>query len=387
MSNKKSKAERRRDNDLAFLPTFFMMKFWSFQRLRKLCLGIAWNLPWRLFICACLPERNFVERSAEQSPASSSNTSPWFRTKGAVTAAGDLVLLLTTDLKRYVLSLQPHQEFHCHLGIFPHDNLLGQPLGGTVTSSLGHDALLLEPSLEDLIRHLRRGTQIIYPKDAAYLVHRLNLRAGSRVIEAGTGSGGLTCALAWTVAPTGTVYSYETRLETHGLARNNLETVGLLPYVQLFHGDIAQGFRQEMVDALFLDVRTPWKYLPQAWAALRPGGFFAGLLPTANQVIELLEGLDQQGFVDMAVEELLLRTYKPVPDRLRPDDTMNAHTGFLVFARSVQRTVEPARWQAKERQRYRARLQTQAEIAASAERTAAERAQGGKKYPPLPLPE
>ncbi len=327
-----------------------------------------------------------MERSAEQLPISAS-TSPWFREKEAVTALGDLVLLLTTDLKRYIITLRPHQEFHCHLGIFPHDSLLGQPLGSTVTSSLGYDALLLEPSLEDLIRHLRRGSQIIYPKDAAYLVQRMNLRAGSRVIEAGTGSGGLTCALAWSVAPTGIVYSYETRLEAHNLARNNLESVGLLPYVQLFHGDIEQGFRQEMVDALFLDVRTPWEYLPQAWAALRPGGFFAALLPTTNQVIALLDALDQQGFVDIAVEELLLRTYKPVPDRLRPDDMMNAHTGFLVFARSVLRGVDTSRWQAKERQRYRARVQTQAEIAAHEERSAAERAQGGKKYPRLPLPD
>jgi tRNA (adenine57-N1/adenine58-N1)-methyltransferase len=312
--------------------------------------------------------------------------SPWFRPKGAVTAAGDLVLLLTTDLKRYVLKLQAHQELHCHLGIYAHDALIGKPLGGVVQSSLGYEALLLEPSLDDLIHHLRRGTQIIYPKDAAYLVHRLNLRTGCRVIEAGTGSGGLTTALAWAVAPTGIVYSYETRLETHNLARNNLESVGLLPYVRLYHGDIAGGFQQSGVDALFLDVRAPWDHLEQVRAALRPGGFFAGLLPTTNQVSELLMALEAGGFVDVAVEELLLRTYKPVPDRLRPDDNMTAHTGFLVFARAIDPTVDASRWHAKERQRYRARLQTQAEIAAEESRRAADRAGGGKKYPRMPLP-
>jgi tRNA (adenine57-N1/adenine58-N1)-methyltransferase len=312
--------------------------------------------------------------------------SPWFAPKKAQTTAGDLVMLLTSDHKRYVVKLRAHQELHCHLGVYRHDDLIGRRLGVAVQSSLGHDALLLEPSLTDLIQHLKRGTQIIYPKDAAYLVHRLNLRAGSRVIEAGTGSGGLTTALAWAVAPTGMVYSYESRIETHRLARNNLEAVGLLSYVQLFPTSIDQGFQQSEVDALFLDVRTPWQYLQDVRQALRLGGFFASLAPTTNQVSALLLGLEQQGFVDIAVEELLLRAYKPVPDRLRPDDMMNAHTGFLVFARCVEQTIDSSRWHAKERQRYRARLQTQTEIEAEEARRAADRAQGGKKYPPLPLP-
>jgi tRNA (adenine57-N1/adenine58-N1)-methyltransferase catalytic subunit len=327
-----------------------------------------------------------MSNTAELLEAPNSVTSPWFRLKSDVTTAGDLVLLLTTDLKRFVIHLRARHEFHCHLGIFSHDALIGQALGTTVQSSQGHDALLLEPSLEDLIHHLKRGTQIIYPKDAAYLVHRLNLRAGCRVIEAGTGSGGLTTALAWAVAPTGLVYSYEVRAETHRLARNNLESVGLLPYVRLVQGTIDDGFQQTGVDALFLDVRMPWRYLDPVRAALRLGGFFASLVPTTNQVTELLLGLEEQGFIDIAVEELLLRTYKPVPDRLRPDDMMTGHTGFLVFARCVDSQIDTARWHAKDRQRYRARLQTQAEIQAEEARRATDRASGGKKYPPLPLP-
>jgi tRNA (adenine57-N1/adenine58-N1)-methyltransferase len=331
-----------------------------------------------------------MERTdSAQHPLSPAHTtaSGWFRPKGTTTAVDELILLLTNDLKRYVVKLRPHQELHTHLGIFTHDGLIGQPWGGAVTSTMGHAALLLEPSLDDLIHHLKRGTQIIYPKDAAYLVHRLNLRSGSRVIEAGTGSGGLTTALAWAVAPSGVVYSYEIRSETHRLARKNLESVDLLPFVHLFEGSIDAGFQQTGVDALFLDVRMPWKYLAEVRAALRLGGFFASLLPTTNQVSELLFGLEAGGFIDIAVEELLLRTYKPVPDRLRPDDTMNAHTGFLVFARCVDRTIDAARWHAKERQRYRARLQTQAEIEAETARRAVDRASGGKKYPPLPLPD
>lgn len=325
-----------------------------------------------------------LEIQSERTEGSASN---WFKPRSNLALEGDLVLLVTNDLKRYVVKLKPHHGLHTHLGIFYHDQVIGQRLGTAIPSTTGHAALLMEPALEDLIHYLKRGTQIIYPKDAAYLVHRLNLRAGAQVIEAGTGSGGLTTALAWAVAPTGIVYSYEMRAEIHQLARNNLESIGLLPYVRLFQATIDDGFRQTDADALFLDVRMPWKYLPQVRAALRLGGFFASLVPTTNQVSELLMGLEEHYFADIAVEELLLRAYKPVPDRLRPDDNMNGHTGFLVSARCMDTSVNTARWHAEDRQRYRARVQTQTMIAAEEERRAAERQSGGKKYPPMPLPD
>ncbi|HMN29684.1 MAG TPA: hypothetical protein PKE45_16155, partial [Caldilineaceae bacterium] len=103
----------------------------------------------------------------ESTSSGQGSASGWFQAKSATTAAGELVLLLTSDLKRYVVKLQAGRDLHCHLGIFTHDGLIGQPWGGTAKSSLGHDAIILEPSLDDLIHHLRRGTQIIYPKDAA----------------------------------------------------------------------------------------------------------------------------------------------------------------------------------------------------------------------------
>ncbi|MEZ4616894.1 MAG: tRNA (adenine-N1)-methyltransferase [Caldilineaceae bacterium] len=310
----------------------------------------------------------------------------WFRTGQAQTAAGDLILLVTTDHKRYLLKLQTNNRLHTHQGIYEHNDLIGTHWGDEVRSQLGQSALVLEPGLQDLMMHLRRGTQIIYPKDAVQLIHRLNLRAGSRVIEAGTGSGVLTTALAWAVAPTGRVYTYEARSDTHLLARHNLERVGLLPYVELFEGSAADGFRQQDVDAVMLDMREPWRFLEQVRASLRQGGFFASLVPTTNQVSELLIALEAQSFIDIVVEELLLRGYKPIPDRLRPEDSMAAHTGYLISARSITKSVDAKLWQIRERQRYRARKQFEAQVAEEEARRAAEREDGGKKYPPLPLP-
>jgi tRNA (adenine57-N1/adenine58-N1)-methyltransferase len=284
------------------------------------------------------------------------------------------------------MRLQPGQTTHTHFGALRHDTLIGVPWGTGVQSHSGGRALLLEPGLPDLIAQLKRGTQIIYPKDAAYIVHRLSLRAGSHVIEAGTGSGGLTTALAWAVAPTGIVHTHEARPEVFNVARDNLERVGMLPFVRMHLADIENGFQASGADALVLDVREPWLYLEHVRAALKPGGFFAALVPTVNQIIELLRGFEVFNFADVVVEELLLRPYKPTADRLRPDDNAVPHTGFLLFARAIDAGEEMSRWQQVERQRYEARLKARAEIEAQAQQRAAERAEGGKKYPRLPLP-
>ena len=312
--------------------------------------------------------------------------SPWFRPATTHTQERDLVLLMVAGQKRYLITLRKGQQLHTHLGIFNHDEMIGQPWGTVVLSSLEQPALVLEASLSDLMTHVKRGTQIIYPKDAAYLVHRMNLRAGSRVVEAGTGSGVLTSALAWAVAPLGKVYTYEVRPDTYQLARRNLERVGMLPYVEMSLGSIDEGFRQRGVDALFLDVRSPGDFMDAARTALKPGGFFASLVPTTNQVSDLLNALDVHGFGDVGVEELLLRAYKPVAERLRPDDNMNGHTGFLVFARCMPLGIEMERWQGKDRQRYRARRRMEEEIAQEAARRAADTSDDQRKYPKLPLP-
>ena len=301
-----------------------------------------------------------------------------------LTKVDDLVLLVTGGGKRHLLRLKAGRQFHSHLGQIKHDDLLNLPYGTTVYSHLGHALLLLEPSLDDRITRIKRNTQIIYPKDAAMIVQRLNLRAGSRVIEAGTGSGGLAIALAWSVAPSGRVYSYEVRDEHVRVARSNLEKMGLLPYVELHNASILEGFQQTDADALVLDVRTPWLFLEQVRAALRPGAFFAALVPTTNQVSALLHGLERSGFADIGVEEILVRKYKPVPDRLRPDDTMVGHTGFLISARPIVDATDPGRWLSEERKRYAARKMLEESIAAEELKRSSQSGESDRIKPKLP---
>ena len=248
----------------------------------------------------------------------------------------DLVLLISEDGKRFYTRLTPGRRQHTHQGIIDHDQLIDQPLGRKISSTTGNVYIVVEPSLEELMKEIRRKTQIIYPKEAGRIIFKLNIFPGRRVIEAGSGSGALTIALARFVAPSGRVFSYEARDEMLQNARENVAKVGLADQVEFKLQDIRDGFAEHDVDSLFLDVREPWLYLHHVKAVLKPSGFFGAIVPTTNQINELLIGLKRHDFGGIEVEENWIRSYKPVPSRLRPKDVMVGHTGYLIFARSVE---------------------------------------------------
>jgi len=249
--------------------------------------------------------------------------------------AGDLAMLVPEKGRPFIQHMEPGKELQTHRGSVRHDDLIGLPWGSQIKTHLGALFLVLEPTLRDLLLRIRRRSQIIYPKDIGYILLRLSIGPGKTVIEAGTGSGALTTALAWAVGPQGKVLSYDRREDMISLARENLQRVGLERRVDLRLHDISEGFGEKNAEALFLDLPKPHLYLQQAKSAMRSGAAFGSVLPATNQVSELLAELQRSSFALIDVCEISLRYYKPVPERLRPVDRMVAHTGFLVFARSV----------------------------------------------------
>ncbi len=260
---------------------------------------------------------------------------PW-NLQSSHSAAGDLALLVGLRHKHFIFPLIPGGTFHTHRGILNHDELIGKTWGSQVFSHQGSPFFLLQPSLADLLKDLKRSTQIMYPKDIGFILSTMSVGPGQTVMEAGTGSGSMAVALAYAVGPQGKLITYERREEFQNLARKNLERLGLAGRVEFKLGDIADGFTETGVDAFFLDVANPWDYIAQVRQALKPGGFFCNLVPTMNQVETLLYSLRREHFAFIEVCELLLRYYKPEPSRLRPTDRMVAHTGYLTFARRIE---------------------------------------------------
>jgi tRNA (adenine57-N1/adenine58-N1)-methyltransferase len=259
----------------------------------------------------------------------------------AIAQDGDLAQLVGLRHKHFILTLQAGARFETHRGILQHDDLIGKPWGTQVFSHLGSPFFLLQPSLAELINELPRTTQILYPKDIGFILITMGVRPGQTVMEAGTGSGSMTTALASAVGPQGRVISYEVKPDVQNLARKNLTRFGLASRVDLKLRDIQEGLDETNVDAFFLDVPNPYDYISQVRAALKPGGYLCCLIPTFNQVEKTLVALRQSQFAFVEVCELLLRYYKPEPARIRPADRMVAHTGFLVFARRIEPGDDP----------------------------------------------
>jgi tRNA (adenine57-N1/adenine58-N1)-methyltransferase catalytic subunit len=265
---------------------------------------------------------------------------PW-NTKSTHTQAGDLVQLVGLRHKSFIFPLSQGGDFQTHRGVLQHDDLIGLPWGTQVFSHLGAPFFLLQPSLADLLLDLKRNTQILYPKDIGFILLTMSIGPGQRVLEAGTGSGSMTVALAYAVGAEGRVVSYEQREEMQKLARKNIGRTGLASRVEFKLRDIQEGFDETDADAFFLDVPNPYDYIAQVRAALKPGGYFGCIVPTVNQAEILLRALRRQRFAFIEMCEVMLRYYKPEPDRLRPTDRMVAHTGFLVFGRRIEPSEDP----------------------------------------------
>jgi len=259
-----------------------------------------------------------------------------FTPPSSVTRDGDLAQLVGLRHKHFIITLQEGAKFETHRGILQHNDLIGKTWGTQVFSHMGSPFFLLQPSLADLLIDLPRTTQILYPKDIGFILVTMGVGPGQTVMEAGTGSGSMTTALAYAVGPEGRVISYEIKQDVQNLARKNLARFGLNPRVDFKLRDIGEGFDETDVDAFFLDVPNPYDYTGEVRAALKPGGFLCCLIPTFNQVEKTLQALRQNRFAFVEVCELLLRYYKPEPSRLRPTDRMVAHTGFLVFGRRIE---------------------------------------------------
>jgi tRNA (adenine57-N1/adenine58-N1)-methyltransferase len=234
-----------------------------------------------------------------------------------------------------MVKVEVGKTFHTHKGYMKLDELIGEEFGATVKSSLGIEFTALRPALTDYILKSSRKTQITYPKDTALIVMFSGIGAGSRVVESGTGTGALTTALAHYVKPTGKVYSYEIREEFQKVAEKNLRRAGLLEFVELKSKDVTTGIEERDVDAVVLDLATPWWVVPHAHEALKPSGIIVSFSPTIDQVVKMTEALREHDFICIETVECLMRGMQVERGKTRPHTMMTGHTGYITHARKA----------------------------------------------------
>ncbi|MBF6220489.1 tRNA (adenine-N1)-methyltransferase [Nocardia gipuzkoensis] len=257
---------------------------------------------------------------------------------------GDRVQLTDAKGRLYTVVLEPGKEFHTHRGGIKHDSLIGADEGSVVHSTNNTPYLALRPLLVDYVLSMPRGAAVIYPKDAAQIVHEGDMFPGARVLEAGAGSGALTCSLLRAVGPQGQVVSYEIRADHAEHAVRNVETFfGERPANwSLTVGDVAD-YTGEPVDRAVLDMLAPWDALPAVSQALVPGGVLIVYVATVTQLSKVVEALrEQECWTEPRSWESLVRPWHVVGLAVRPEHRMQGHTAFLVSARRLaEGTVTP----------------------------------------------
>jgi tRNA (adenine57-N1/adenine58-N1)-methyltransferase catalytic subunit len=262
-------------------------------------------------------------------------------------AVGDRVQLTDVKGRHYTMLLSPGGEFHTHRGAIAHDEVIGLQEGSVVKSTNGDPFLVLRPLLVDYVMSMPRGAQLIYPKDAAQIVLEGDIFPGARVLEAGAGSGALTCSLLRAVGPEGRVISYEVRDDHAEHARRNVETFsgGVPTNWQLVLSDVVDAdLADGSVDRAVLDMLAPWEVLETVARVLIAGGVLIVYLATVTQLSKTVEALrEQQCWTEPRSWETLQRGWNVVGLAVRPQHNMRGHTGFLVSARRLAPgTVTPA---------------------------------------------
>jgi tRNA (adenine57-N1/adenine58-N1)-methyltransferase catalytic subunit len=262
--------------------------------------------------------------------------------------AGDQVQLTDPKGRHHTITLEPGKEFHTHQGSFGHDVLIGAPEGTVVISSGGTAYLALRPLLADYVLSMPRGAAVVYPKDAAQIVAMADIYPGSRVIEAGVGSGALTMSLLRAVGPDGQVHSYERRADFAAVATANVERFfgGPHPAWRLVVGDLVASLDEDApADRVVLDMLAPWECVEAVANTLVPGGVLCCYIATTTQLARIVETIrGHGGFTEPSAWESLIRTWHVEGLAVRPDHRMIGHTGFLVTSRRLAPgTVAPAR--------------------------------------------
>ncbi len=253
-------------------------------------------------------------------------------------AAGDAVLLYDERDRQYLLHLRPDGMFQFHQGSIPHAGIIGQPNGTTLTSSGGAKLVALRPRLADFVLRMKRGAQVVYPKDTGAILVYGDIHPGASVVEAGTGSGALAMALARAVGPHGRVVSVERREDHAAHARTTIERFfgEVPPQLDLRVGAVEEVLAETVPDRVVLDVPEPWHAADIAAEQLAPGGVFCAYLPTVPQLEALHARLEKlETYHDAETFEILIRSWNVRGRSVRPSHQMVGHTGFITTARRI----------------------------------------------------
>ena len=252
-------------------------------------------------------------------------------------SSGDLIYIIYDNKKRkWLRKVESGKQFHTDRGYLDYDEIIGREFGSIVLSKpYGHKFFIFKPLPSDIVVNMTRASQIIYPEDIGLILVYSGIGPGSIVVEAGTGSGSLTGILGKYIQPNGHIYTYDVRDSAIKQAKKNMKKMGVSEFVTIQKGDLLTEVQHTGVDAVILDLATPWLAMEQVHGFLKNSGVVVSFSPVIEQVIKTHEALKTQHFHDIKTFELLKREIRVKFNATRPNSRMIGHTGYITFGRKL----------------------------------------------------
>ncbi|KAG7195549.1 tRNA (adenine(58)-N(1))-methyltransferase catalytic subunit trmt61a [Scheffersomyces spartinae] len=239
---------------------------------------------------------------------------------------GDIVMVYIGRQQMKLVNVTLGEVINTRYGHFEHDKMVGKKYGDQMVGAKGYGFIyLLHPTPELWTVSLPHRTQIVYTPDSSYVIQRLNIGPGSRVIEAGTGSASFTHSFARTLGDQGKLFTYEFHEVRCNEARKELERHGLLAVnTTITHRDVCQdGFEIQgediRGDAVFLDLPAPWTAIPHLKHVISKE-MATGICcfsPCIEQVDKTVAALQEEGWTDIEMVEVMGRRWEARKDMVR----------------------------------------------------------------------
>lgn len=247
------------------------------------------------------------------------------------------VLFYYNQTKKWLIKVSKKEKFHTHIGIINHADAIGKEYGSRLVTNKDRYVYLLRPTTFDFIMRIQHGTQIVYPKDIGYIISRIGVQSGYKIVEIGTGSGSLTTYLASIVKPRGHVHTFDVDEKFIKIAQRNIQKAGMSKYVTIKNLDIksTKKIPTTDADAVIVDLGDPWTVVPQARKILKGSGSFVAICPTMNQLEKLSGELVNNEFTDIESTEIILRNLDAREGKTRHSFMGIGHTTYLCFARKA----------------------------------------------------
>ncbi|MFW9827786.1 MAG: tRNA (adenine-N1)-methyltransferase [Candidatus Thorarchaeota archaeon] len=260
----------------------------------------------------------------------------------------DFIFLILDEKRRWLVHVKSGDSFHTHKGIIEFDDIIGKNFGSVVFSrpfeTQGYKFYVLKPLQSDYVLHMSRKTQIIYPEDAGLILIYSGIGPGSTIIEAGCGSGALTCILANFVKPNGHIFSFDVSEKSLIRTKSNVIKAHLEDFVTIQNANIlTDDLNQENVDAVVLDMATPWEAVEKVKKYLKFSGVLISFSPTIEQVKKTVSVMRVNEFIEINTYELIKRKIQVKENATRPEVRMIGHTGYLTFGRKIKDIKNPYR--------------------------------------------